>query len=84
VNLVFRDYPQEGPRHYLAGEPVHCGTLLRLLVASGGMAEVWVWARYEMSIRADHIVFRFHTLFGVVMESGDANLTLRWPREDEL
>jgi len=44
-NLELRREPS-GLRHYLDGEPVHCGTGLELLLADGR----WMSARYECAL----------------------------------
>ena len=66
-------------RHYLDDKPVHCGDQLRLLVSVTG--KVWVWARYEATVRKEGISAVLYTNFGRVLP--DEGTTLRWPTEGE-
>jgi len=58
-------------RHYLAGEPVHCGDLLELYWNSG-----WILGRYEWTaVLGEPPTFESGEL---VLQLDDAHL-LRWP-----
>lgn len=76
MNLVLED--DGGPRHYLDGRPVHCGTQLRLKISD---RPDWVWARYEGSFHSNGISARLYTVFGIVVPN--ENTFLRWPTEEE-
>ncbi len=80
MNLEIRD-DGAGPRHYLDGRPVHCGTQLRLLIPVPGCKESWVWARYEANFCQDGILVILFTAFGRVHP--DETTILRWPKEEE-
>lgn len=58
-------------RHYLAGEPVHCGTVLEL-----ERDGEWIFGRYEWSGRLDDLP-TFHIDERALWLSADARL--RWP-----
>lgn len=58
-------------RHYLAGEPVHCGTILELDCDGR-----WTFGRYEWSGRPDDLP-TFHIGERALWLSADARL--RWP-----
>lgn len=65
-----------GRRHYLRGEPVHCGRSLYLLTFNG-----WMAGRYERS--GNRATFWF-SVPGVVDESVipiNADMRFAWPRE---
>lgn len=65
-----------GRRHFLAGEPVHCGTVLEFFIP---WFEIWVPVRFE--VVSDSPVF----FLWLGEDVGDArmrlpeNATLRWP-----
>ena len=59
-------------RHYLAGEPVHCGDILELY--QDGQ---WVRGRYEWTTKLNDAP-SFEHANGVVFLSDD--MLLRWPR----
>lgn len=59
-------------RHYLAGEPVHCGTILQWF--SGGQ---WITGRYEWSGRPEDRP-TLHIGEQVIGLTGEC--LLRWPR----
>lgn len=46
--LELKNEGVDGFRHYLDGEPVHCGELLEVLADDGS----WVRGRYEWNFRA--------------------------------
>lgn len=67
LRLVDED---SGPRHYLAGRPVHAGTTLELALAWGTVRcaatdpdPVWIRGRYEWSFQAGDRP-KFHVLLG--------------------
>jgi len=71
-----------GPRHYLDGRAINCGTQLLLKVNPKNTSqESWVWARYEASLHRGDVYFVLYTTFGVV--SPDDTTVLRWPTEEE-
>lgn len=77
-----------GPRHYLEGKPVNCGTQLLLKIEPAVPRPVmktdlgvWVWARYEANLDPDRICVTFHTTFGRVIP--DEFTFVRWPTAEE-
>lgn len=76
-----------GPRHFLDGRPVRCGTQLRLRITPApdrGFVrgpEEWVWARYEANLQPERVSVSLHTVFGIVIPTEDT--VLRWPTEAE-
>lgn len=70
-----------GPRHYLEGQPVTCGTQLRMRVRLDNGGETWVWARYEACLAPGRAAVFLHTWHGIVCPNEDT--FLRWPTEEE-
>ena len=71
-----------GPRHYLDGKPVSCGTVLKLFVGDRpALNDHWRWARYEANLHPNRISVTLDTSFGIVLPNEDT--VLRWPKENE-
>ena len=66
-----------GPRHFLDGKPISCGTQLQLQVKPVNGAPTWVWARYEAVFDGSTPRAVFYTMFGRVSPDGEA--IFRWP-----
>jgi hypothetical protein len=63
----------DGFRHYLDGEPVHCGEVLEIQLDSGA----WAVGRYEWNFRAGGEPVLFTSADeGMVLTEGHV---LRWP-----
>lgn len=65
-----------GPRHFLAGQRVPCGTGLELELADGR----WAWCRYEARlVEAIAVTIYLQLPAGSVPVPHDERMRFRWP-----
>lgn len=62
-----------GPRHFLNGRPVHCGTMLEAQIEPGGP---WISMRYEAVFTPQCVRVTLHSSRGIF--SPYRNLPVRW------